>query len=262
MGMLMKINLYTTYFKSNSEKRQLELDNCLINNLKNLYINQINIFLDQHTKSSHFYHFFENEELHQYCNKLNFIYLNQMPTYKNWLEHSALNCISIFSNADIYFDKSINKISKYLAKPNNIICLSRHEDLLDSTKLHSNPHWSQDAWAINGNHIQNISFLPKLNIPTGQFRCDNKFAYLMSIYGWNLYNPCNTVKCYHKHQSNVRTYNPIEINNIGGLAFVYPCKNMKASKIDIQIMSLNTKNIIGCSINDWLEKTLNQERPE
>ena len=257
----MKIKLFTTYFISNSKKRQLELDSCLINNLKNSYINQINVFLDHKTKSSNFYHFFENEELHPYCNKLNFICLDKMPTYKNWIEHSSANTISLFSNADIYFDKSINKISDYLTEPNNIICLSRHEDLLKSTKLHPNPHWSQDVWAINGNHIQNINFLPKLDIPTGQFRCDNKFAYIMSIYGWNLYNPCNTIKCYHKHLSNIRTYDPVEINNIGGLAFVYPCEKTEASKIDIQIMSLNTKNVTGCSMNNWLEKIVEQECP-
>lgn len=258
----MKIKLFTTYYQSKSQERQKELDYCLVQNLKNTYIHQINIFLDKNTRSSNFYHFFEDEDMRPYANKLNFIQIGQIPTYKNWLENSSLNCISVFSNSDIYFDQSINKVVSYLEQSNSIICLSRHEDLIDSQKLHSNPHWSQDTWIINGKNIPNINFLFKLDISTGQFRCDNKFAYIMSIYGWNLYNPCNTIKSYHKHLSNIRTYDPTEINNIGGLAFVYPCEQTKASKIDIQIMSLNTKNVIGCSMNNWLEKIVKQECPE
>jgi len=55
----MKINLFTTYFKPESEDRQKELDYCLTQNLKNQYINKINIFLDQNTRSSDLYRFFE-----------------------------------------------------------------------------------------------------------------------------------------------------------------------------------------------------------
>jgi hypothetical protein len=254
MGMLMKIKLFTTYYQSESQERQKELDYCLVQNFKNIYIYQINIFLDKYTRSSNFYHFFEDEDLRSYANKLNFIQIGQIPTYKNWLENSPLNCISVFSNSDIYFDQSINKAAAYLKQPNSIICLSRHEDLIDSQKPHPNPHWSQDTWIIKGNSIQNINFLPKLDISTGQFRCDNKFAYIMNIHGWDLHNPCHHIKSFHRHCSNIRNYDPLEISNIGGLAFVHPSTNKNPSNIDMQIMSLNTKNIMSCSLNDWLEK--------
>lgn len=251
----MKINLYTTYFKSENMERQQEIDYCLFKNMQNLYINQINIFLDANTRSSDFYHFFDNSDNHIYANKLNFININRVPTYKDWIESSKTNhIISIFANADIYFDESINKLLNYLDKPNSMICLSRYEDCSGSCTPHPNPHWSQDAWAVNTNHIDSINFLEDLNIATGKFRCDNKFAYIMNIHGWDLYNPYDVVKCFHKHESNIRKYNPAEATNIGCLAFVHPCKNLEPSKIDMDIMSLNTKSISKCSINSWLEE--------
>ena len=253
----MKINLYTTYFKSENTERQQEINYCLLQNIKNLYINQINIFLDEYTIQSDLYHLFDNQDNHIYTNKLNFIRINRIPTYRDWIQYSKTNnAISIFANADIYFDESVNKISNYLSKPNSMICLSRHEDRSNSCTPHSSPHWSQDAWAINTSHIENIKFLEKLDIATGKSRCDNKFAYIMNVYGWDLYNPYEVIKCFHKHESNIRKYNPIETTNIGCLAFVHPCKNLEPSKIDMDIMSLNTKSISKCSINRWLEEKL------
>jgi hypothetical protein len=250
----MKINLYSTYFISSNKKRQDELNFCLKKNLQNEYIDKINIFLDKNTKICNFYNFFENKYYNKYTNKLNFIRIEKIPTYKDWIEHSQTNkLISVFSNADIYFDESINKMFQYLKKPNSIICLSRHEDLDSGKILHKNPHWSQDVWAINSNYLKNLNFISQIDISVGQCRCDNKFAYVMNTYGWDLYNPCSIIKCFHKHESRIINYNPIEPINIGALAFVHPCKNLEPSKIDIQVMSLNTKNIISCSINNWLE---------
>lgn len=252
----MKIDLFTTYFKSESDDRQKELDYCLMQNLRNLYINQINIFLDQNTRSSDFYHFFEDPESHLYTNKLNFIKIDRMPTYKDWIDHSIKNnTISIFANADIYFDDSINKAYKYLEKSNSLMCLSRYEDLDEYIVPHKNPQWSQDSWIINFSQENNFGFIKELDVPTGKYRCDNKAAYIFSVNGWDLYNPYCDIKSYHKHKSKVRTYDKTDTSIIGSLAFVSPTTDPEnPSIVEYHIMPVKTANIKKeVVIGEWLE---------
>jgi hypothetical protein len=256
----MKINLFTTYFKSESEDRQKELDYCLTQNLRNTYINNINIFLDQNTRSSNFCHFFEDPENHLYANKLNFIKIDRIPTYKDWLDYSIKNnAISIFANADIYFDESINKAYKYLEKSNSLICLSRHEDLDEYILPHDNPHWSQDSWIINFSQENNFGFIKELDVPTGKYRCDNKVAYIFSVQGWDLYNPFYEIKSYHRHKSKTRTYDKADTSIIGSLAFVSPTTNPEApSIVEYHIMPIKTANIKKEAIvSQWLENRIN-----
>ena len=257
----MKINLFTTYFKSESADRQKELDNCLTQNLRNPYINKVNIFLDQNTRSSDFYRFFEEPD-DIYANKLNFIKIDRIPTYKDWIEYSIKdNSISIFANADIYFDDSINKIINYLTKPNQIVCLSRNEDFEEFIVPHPSPHWSQDVWAINFEEENNLDFIEKLNIPTGKYRCDNKLAYFFSVNGWDLYNPFTEIKCYHKHATKLRTYDTADTAIIGTLAFVSPIDNPEVpSVVEYHIMPIKTANIKkNVSVGSWLEKQINNK---
>ena len=57
-------------------------------------------------------------------NKLNLIILDKIPSYKDWLDISGTkNEISVFANADIYFDESINKAFNYLKNEKSLICL-------------------------------------------------------------------------------------------------------------------------------------------
>jgi len=255
----MKINLFTTYFKPESEDRQKELDYCLTQNLKNQYINKINIFLDQNTRSSDLYRFFEEIDDYIYSNKLNFIKINRIPTYKDWIDYSIKNNdISIFANADIYFDDSINKVYKYLEKPNSLMCLSRYEDFDEHIVPHENPQWSQDSWIINFSKENNFSFIKELDVPTGKYRCDNKVAYIFSVQGWDLYNPFYEIKSYHRHKSKKRTYDQADTSIIGSLAFVSPTTNPETpSIVEYHIMPIKAANIKKEAIvSPWLENRI------
>ena len=228
-------------------------------NLRNLYVNQINVFLDQNTRSSDFYHFFEDPENHLYANKLNLIKIDRIPTYKDWIDYSIKNdTVSIFANADMYFDDSINKVYKYLEKPNSLMCLSRHEDLDESIKPHNKPQWSQDIWAIDFRKVNEIGFIKELDFSTGKYRCDNKIAYIFSVHGWDLYNPFYEIKSYHRHKSKIRTYDKADTSIIGSLAFVSPTTNPEnPSIIEYHIMPIKTANIKKEAIvSDWLENQI------
>jgi len=247
------INLYSTYFISFSTKRQRELDFCLLNNIQNSHFTEINIFVELNSliKLEEI-----TEDLNPFeKNKIKIIPLDKPPTYKDWLDESKnKNEISVFANADIYFDSSINNVHNLLKSDNkNIVCLSRHEVLEDGNiEEHENPHWSQDAWIINSNNITSIDFLNFLNIQTGLARCDNQFAYYFAINDWNIYNNFRDIKCFHKHSSNVRTYDLKDKDIIGGAAFVFPTTRDYPSDIDICIFSKSKSKIKKCYLNDFL----------
>lgn len=249
----MKINLYSTYFISSSQERQQELDFCLIKNLENMYIYNVNIFIENNAvdrvrQITNKLGLFEK-------NKLNLIVLDKIPSYKDWLENSKdKDEISVFSNADIYFDQTINRVFGYLRDKNSLICLSRHEIIDNKAMPHKKPKWSQDAWIINSNQINDIDFLEKLEISTGACRCDNKLAYRFAISGWNLYNPFEEIKCYHKHESGIRNYKRKDRSIIGGLAFVNP-SIYRPSEIEIEIMPMKKDNIKSCNLNNYLCKS-------
>jgi hypothetical protein len=249
----MMINLYSTYFISPSAERQAELDLCLLKNIQNTHLTEINIFaeLDSLIKLGQI-----TERLNSFeKNKINTIPLDKPPSYKDWLDTSKnKNEISVFANADIYFDSSVHNACELLKSDNkNIVCLSRHEVLENgSIEEHKNPHWSQDAWIINSNNIKDIDFLNFLNIQTGLARCDNQFAYYLVINDWNLYNNFREIKCFHKHSSNVRNYDPKDKNIIGGAAFVFPTTKEAPSDVDICIFSKSKSKIKECYLNDFL----------
>jgi hypothetical protein len=194
-----------------------------------------------------------------YANKLNFIKIDRIPTYKDWIDYSIKNnAISIFANADIYFDESISKAYKYLEKPNSLICLSRYEDLDKSIEPHDNPQWSQDTWAIDFRKVNEFGFIKELEVPTGKYRCDNKIAYVFSVYGWDLYNPFHDIKSYHRHRSGIRTYYKADTSIIGSLAFVSPTTTSESpSIVEYHIMPIKTANIKKeVVVNQWLENQI------
>lgn len=249
--------LFTTYFISNNKYRQKEIDICIKNNIQNPSFQKIHIFLDDNTEEKDLTNIFSEElQFWSLSHKINIIKLDHVPTYKDWLIYSLKyekDYISILCNADIYFDKTIENINQFLLEPNNLVLLSRYEDLETEIVPHSNPLWSQDVWAINTKYIENIEFLNDTKIQLGKCRCDNKFAYFFAINNWNLFNPIDIIKCYHKHCSNHRTYNRKDQSIKGALAFVHPSHGNETSKIELCVMPLSTKNITKISLSSFLQ---------
>lgn len=248
-----EIHLFTTFFVSTSEDRQKELNYCLETNLKNKLIKSVNVFVENTTDLNGL-KFLEEPDLYQHYKKLKIIFLGHIPTYKDWLIQ-PVEGISVFCNADIYFDESLSGLKKYTELKNSIVCLTRCE-VKDSIMPHSNPHWSQDCWAIKGSNLADVSFVEKLNVSTGKMRCDNKLAYIFCMHGWSLFNPVNEISCYHLHGSKLRDYKALDTSVIGALGFVYPCKSPEhPSEVEINIMPLSTSNIrTKVEINGYLDK--------
>lgn len=252
----MSINLYTTYFISNDESRQKELDHCLISNINNPHIRSVSLFIDNRAK----------QRVKEICDssvdveKIKYIYCDGSPTYKMWIENCKNWGINVFANADITFDESIENFKVWVGgnRPKRIVCLSRYNMINGEATLHKNPHWSQDVWAISHEDLDKIDFMQSLAIPTGKYRCDNKLAYEFAINGWDLFNPCNcknlqTIRCFHHHESNLRTYDKKDKTIIGSICHVHPCtSSLRSSRVDYRIMPLSTNNVLSCELSDYL----------
>ena len=257
------ITLFTTFFLSNDQNRQLELLTCLKNNNQNTYIKQIYVFLDGKNDQATIDYI--NTNVPQ--SKILFVYINRIPSYGDWVTYSkqfkdVLGDISIFCNADIYIDSSAEQLPKYLSKNESIVCLSRHSlDNDDKNIAHPNPQWSQDLWAISKENILNIDnkcFIDELSITyTGMYRCDNKLAYIFAMRGWEIYNPYLQVKCFHLHKNTARDYSRFDVDIIGGLCFVSTTDSPdKPSELDISVMPIKVGKITKCAINKYLQRNL------
>lgn len=247
--------LFTTFFIAQDQARQQELNTCLLRNLKNSSLSQVIIFIQSEAERKEI----ESLVAQADCKAAEFILQDRIPTYQDWLKAAAdrfQEADVIFANADIYFDESVLNLPRYLQSSDRIVCLSRHDqDETGKVRIHPNPHWSQDAWAIRSEEIKKIRFIEELEFSTGKPRCDNRLAFVFSVWGWNLYNPCHEVKAIHLHNSKMRSYRYEDLVNVGAVAYVYPCPNPEQpSLVDFSIFILKSTAIRKVAINDFLER--------
>lgn len=259
------ITLFTTFFLiPNNEERQSELLFCLNKNVQNSFIKNIFLLLDGKDEDLTKTYIKENVTD---ISKINFVNVKRIPTYGDWIQYSKwyaheIDSVSVFVNADIYLDETIEQIKEYTAEKESIVCLSRHDVVEGGDPVpHPNPQWSQDLWAISKENISNLTntfFVDELNItPTGVYRCDNKLAYIFAMRGWLIFNPFPLIKCFHLQKSPARSYGRLDTNIIGGLCFPSPSDSpSKPSALDISVMPVKVGGITKCSINRYLQKNL------
>lgn len=129
------------------------------------------------------------------------------PTFSELFMLTRPGMVNIIANSDIFFDAlGVSLIADFFSSlPENALyrtalALSRHDVLPDgSTRLHDHSD-SQDAWAVYGNVTLDAPFT------MGQPGCDNRLAHIMQAAGFNLFNPSKTIKCFHLHNVQWRSY--------------------------------------------------------
>lgn len=167
---------------------------CVIRNLNNPEINLVTLVLDSEALPNDFRH-----------NKLMVIQVEARPTYSlvayyaNKMVNSPSD-ISIICNGDIYFTQADIRLIKASLHKDQAYALSRW-DVLKVGLHHHSARDSQDAWIFKG---KIRSFNGEYNM--GKPGCDNRVAYELECAGYEVINPSKTIRCYHLHQSNSRTY--------------------------------------------------------
>lgn len=182
------MNLWTSYFVSENQLRQNEINFCLQKNIENNIIKTIYLICEEPIEQSH--------------PKVKCILIKGRPTYNVFFhlinQYSEPEEWNIISNSDIYFDHTLIHLNKYSNAC--AIALTRWEVLQSGIKF-LNRADSQDCWMLKGK-------LRKINgdFQLGKAGCDNAIANRLKMTGYQVINPSKTIKSYHVHNSNVRTY--------------------------------------------------------
>lgn len=131
---------------------------------------------------------------------------NERPTFQDFFDYcnsNFYNEVVILSNADIFFDETIRKL-KEIDFGLHFVCLSRWEfESSENVYIRDDEvcSFSQDVWVFKtptGINFANFS----MGIP----RCDGRIAFLSNTFGYKPINPCKTIKCLHRHSSEIRNY--------------------------------------------------------
>ena len=136
--------------------------------------------------------------------KYTFEYVNKNISHDNLI---------FVANSDILFDESIKKVT---LNDKTALTLTRWE--LNPERLHENMVASQDVWGFQ----TPIRVPPKSDFYFGTYGCDNYIAALLEGEGYTLWNPCLSVKTYHIHASEVRTYEVKPLKPFYNYAFPDP----------------------------------------
>lgn len=215
--------LITFLYNEKDLTRIAEYKECLETNLKNEAIEKIHVIYDTSdlalldkksevlTKQE-----LKNANLKLLCylleQDISLSYYNYgRPTFKYCLELANTfypNKKIILTNADIYFDKTLEIVST-ISLNERILTLTRWN--LDQKRLprlqrtQKGDNFSADAWIFE-TPMRNIECG---TLQIGTLHCEGQFALHAYNAGLSIYNPSLSIKCYHLHLSNIRHWKRI-----------------------------------------------------
>ena len=194
-----KIYLILQFYIPNNKIRYTELKTCLNLNVKNKYIHKI-ILLNERIYSNKELGFDISQNKIEQINIGSRLQFSDIFRYVN---DNNIDGYIIFSNSDIFFDKSIYNIYKLQFKTKRIcLCQLRTEIKTNGIKADRFAQHSQDVWIYHSNN--KIHTLNDFNFNFGVFGCDNNIAYYLNKNGFKLYNFPNLIRCIHLHKDKTR----------------------------------------------------------
>jgi len=175
----MTTNLFISLYNEQNKKRQSELKECLLRNCKVFDIVWV---------------LAEGGELAEWVleglpTNVNVLPVTIRPTFRTFF--NAVNAvtnyddINVVSNSDIYFE-ALN----LLPGINQCFSITRYENGILLNQIDS-----QDAWIFKG-IIKIPSYCDYHQIPG----CDNRLNYELRKMGYEMSNPCLTIKSHHLHK--------------------------------------------------------------
>ncbi len=195
-----KFKLLTMLYNEKNPKRAQEYITCLEKNLAHDRIDTIHVFYDTSNDD-------ENNTILKYLLSKDVVitYIEGRATYQdffNLVNEQYPNCRIIVSNADIYYNNTLNLLDTYNLT-GKFLAITRwdvHSD--NSVQPFGLPFgsYSQDTWIFE----TPIKKFKNANIPLGTPGCDNKIAYQASKGRLRVINPCKTIQCCHVHASGIR----------------------------------------------------------
>lgn len=197
------VYLIQQYFTHPNKARQNEIKKVLEKNLACNYVDKI-ILLNETL-----YALPENPKITQ-------IVLGHRLTYYDVFKYVKDNITEeahiVFANSDIYLDNTLCALYS-IDMNKRFLALLRYEDDGSSPepKLFGPRPDSQDTWIFNSHSLDFEPSESELGFPFGISGCDNAISLEMFKRRFIVANPCLTIKTYHIHASNIRTYNKIDV---------------------------------------------------
>jgi hypothetical protein len=198
--------LVTSLYNETNSDRLNEYIVCLERNLNHPAIDEIHVFYDTSKDGDENYllSFLEN-------NNVKISYISCRPTFN--LIFSSCNDLYanrkiITSNADIYFDETLNSLLAFDLE-NKFLSLTRW-DVTGDGGLTPAYYWLENTSQPYGSDTW-IFMSPIKNIDTiglglGTWGCDGGIIYQAAKGGLSVLNPCKDIRCCHLHNSQVRHY--------------------------------------------------------
>ncbi len=211
--------LITSLYNECNQNRLYEYLTCLEKNLSNEQIKEIHVFYDT-TKDIESKNFILLEKLKK--NKsIKITYGKKRPTFDLLftLSNKIYPCENIIiSNADIYFDSTLNLLSNYDLE-NKFLWLTRW-NVLANKKVEKDLHYCADTWIFK----TPIKKIDTIGLELGTWHCDSRIIIEASKASLIVSNPSLDIKCFHLHLSNIRHYNEFH-------SATYPLAYMHSSKL-------------------------------
>lgn len=196
------INIVSTYYITNNYQRNVELDTCIVKNLNSIFVESINLFVDDAHALEHLKTITNNSY------KIKIIQIGLKPMYSDYFKYiidNLNNKICMITNSDIYIHLYNEFLIGGLNTDKVVYALTRHEHDL-TCPLIDNYCGSHDCYIFNSSFINNDIMCSNLlyyqNFPGIESRiiktfCDNKFTVL---------NPCKQIVIVHLHSSGYRQH--------------------------------------------------------
>jgi hypothetical protein len=206
--------LFTQYYVPKQKERQEEILETLRKNLANTLIDKIILFIENESDIGHLH----SQGLDLANVKI--ISHNKRLSYADFFKYVSsddvpADTIVALANSDIYFDMTLLNIWTLDLKEKCLALLrwEHSEEGTDKAKILGPRPDSQDTWIFHAHSIKSHSKTKwaeknyeTFNYFLGTPGCDNSFTTDMIREKFCVYNPTASIKTYHIHASNIRTY--------------------------------------------------------
>jgi hypothetical protein len=191
----MAIRLFTSSYDEPSESRRREYLECLQHNSDCGVIDEIHLLVEG-----------AGAWLPTHAGLVRHA-IGARPTYADFFARingmAQPDDLSIIANSDVYFDRSVTMARSLLAG-DSCLALSRWDVAVDGSVRLFERADSQDAWIFKGPvRCEGIG-----QYPVGVYDCDNKIAWELEQAGYAVGNPALSLRTYHLHRGEARSYDP------------------------------------------------------
>ena len=153
---------------------------------------------------------------------------NTRITYKDFIDivsnpknFGSLVCLT---NTDIKLDSHLFDLAGVMGE-NHLISITRYES---SGQLAEYPWCTQDTWLLLSQPIHK-SIIYQSAMPLGLPGCENRFAEIFFAAGYEVFNPCLSIK--NVHVQAVQSVHRNENRIYGAYLFVPPCQLSDIGKV-------------------------------